>query len=69
MLKTAYSDLASLLALTMTSIWLTTAISTEDLSFQPVGVYYVTTGILYLTFTRITSWITAIITLERALCA
>lgn len=64
----AVSDLASLLALIMVNIWLTPAVSTADFSFEVIGVYYLTAGIPYLTITRVTSWITAIITLERALC-
>lgn len=62
------SDLASLLTQIMASIWLTPAVNTADLSFEVIGIYYLTAGIPHLTTTRVASWMTAIITLERALC-
>lgn len=62
------SDLGSLTSMILTNVFYTPAVSIEDLPFEPLGVIYLTNALPHLTFARITSWITAFVTLERCLC-
>ncbi|KAH9519147.1 hypothetical protein Btru_074842 [Bulinus truncatus] len=64
----AISDLGCLVTL----IWLNTCFNPlfnqSDIPFEAVEVQYLTAGWPHVSFTRVTSWITAFITLERCLC-
>lgn len=62
------SDLGCLVTVIWTNISLTPAFITADLPFDVLEVLYLTAGMGHLTFTRVSSWITAIVTLERCLC-
>ncbi|XP_013065800.2 N-formyl peptide receptor 3-like [Biomphalaria glabrata] len=64
----AISDLGCLVTL----IWLNTCFNPlfnqSDIPFEAVEIQYLTAGWPHVSFTRVTSWITAFITLERCLC-
>ncbi|CAL1533719.1 unnamed protein product, partial [Lymnaea stagnalis] len=64
----ALSDLGCLVTL----IWLNTCFNPlfnqSDIPFDALEVQYLTAGWPHVSFTRVTSWITACITLERCLC-
>ncbi|XP_059149815.1 tachykinin-like peptides receptor 86C [Physella acuta] len=64
----ALSDLGCLVTL----IWLNTCFNPlfnqSDIPFEAMEVQYLTAGWPHVSFTRITSWITACITFERCLC-
>lgn len=54
----------------MTLIWasfmVTLPVSTADLPFDGMGLYYMIAALPHMTFTIVTKWITDIITLERS---
>ncbi|CAG5115105.1 unnamed protein product, partial [Candidula unifasciata] len=64
----AVSDIGCLATLIWTNICFTPAFIEADLPFDTIEVTYLTSGIPHVTFTRVTGWITALITLERCLC-
>ncbi|CAG5130210.1 unnamed protein product, partial [Candidula unifasciata] len=68
LLGLALADLGCLITLVWTNICYTPAFSDYDLPFDTIEFQYLTSGMPHTTFTRITGWITAIITLERCLC-
>lgn len=59
------ADLCSLLTLIWTCIFITPAFVASDLPFESVEVLYLVSGIPHFAFTRVSSGITAMITLER----
>ncbi|BFZ07960.1 hypothetical protein BsWGS_10999 [Bradybaena similaris] len=68
LLGLAVSDLGCLLTLMWICICYTPAFEAADLTFDTTDVTYASTGMVHLTFSRITCWMTAFITLERCLC-
>lgn len=64
----AISDLGCLSTTIWFSISFTPAVAAADVPFDVPGVAYLIGALPHLSFSRITSWITAIITLERCLC-
>ncbi|BFZ07874.1 hypothetical protein BsWGS_10913 [Bradybaena similaris] len=64
----ALADLGCLTTLVWTNICYTPSFSAYDLPFDPTEFQFLTSGMPHTTFTRITGWITAVITLERCLC-
>lgn len=64
----AISDLGCLVTIIWTNLCLNPSFNSLDLPFESVGFQYLTSGWPHATFTRVTSWITAFITLERCLC-
>ncbi|CAG5114702.1 unnamed protein product, partial [Candidula unifasciata] len=62
------SDLGCLVTLIWLNICFTPSFQQADLPFDPTGILYLTAGWPHVIFTRVTSWITAFITLERCLC-
>ncbi|KAH9507557.1 hypothetical protein Btru_051466 [Bulinus truncatus] len=64
----AISDIWSLVTLWWLSILHTPEFSARDLPFIPLEVGYMTAGWPHVFFTRITTWITVYITIERCIC-
>ncbi|XP_012943210.1 tachykinin-like peptides receptor 86C [Aplysia californica] len=64
----AISDIGALLPLLWESVCFNPWFASADLPFDPQDVVYVTSGWPHVCFARITSWITAFVTLERCLC-
>ncbi|CAG5128614.1 unnamed protein product, partial [Candidula unifasciata] len=64
----AITDLGCLSTLLWTNICMTPAFYSLDLPFEPIQFQFVTSGIPHVMFSRISSWITALVTLERCLC-
>ncbi|XP_013072793.2 uncharacterized protein LOC106059664 [Biomphalaria glabrata] len=64
----AVSDFLSLVSLVCLCVGNNPWLIQADVSFDPIGVFYLTTGWPNTIFARITGWITAYITLERCLC-
>lgn len=64
----AVSDLCCLITLVGSNILYTPAVIISDLPGQNMEVSYLIFIIPHLTFTRVSSWITAVIALERCLC-
>lgn len=62
------SDLFSLITLGWTSICFTPAMQTADLIFDPMEVSYLVSVNPHFFFSGLSSWITALIALERCLC-
>ncbi|CAG5128383.1 unnamed protein product, partial [Candidula unifasciata] len=61
------SDLVSLLTLALTCIFLCPAFAAANLPFEIYDVAYLASGTPHFAFTRVSSCITALITLERCL--
>ncbi|GFN96088.1 chemosensory receptor b [Plakobranchus ocellatus] len=68
LLGLAISDFGALITLVWMSICFSPLFQSLDLSFDPVKVQYLTAGWPHVCFARITSYITAYVTLERCLC-
>ena len=68
LLGLAISDLGALLTLVWMSVCFSPAFKTLPLTFDPDQVQYLSAGWPHVCFARITSYITAYITLERCLC-
>ncbi|KAI8778953.1 allatostatin-A receptor [Biomphalaria glabrata] len=68
LLALAVSDLLSLVTLSWLSVLHTPDFSSRDLPFIPLEMGYLTAGWPHVFFTRITTWITVYITLERCFC-
>ncbi|KAK3779335.1 hypothetical protein RRG08_028892 [Elysia crispata] len=68
LLGLAISDLGALLTLVWMSVCFNPLFRKLSLTFDPDGVQYLTAGWPHVCFARITSYITAYITLERCLC-
>ncbi|XP_059164794.1 proteinase-activated receptor 1-like [Physella acuta] len=68
LLGLAVADLGSLLSLVWMSICFNPLFHYSDISFESIDIQYITAGWPHVCFARITSWITAFITLERCLC-
>lgn len=65
----AISDISCLVTQIWMNVYINPAVSAAALNyFDAFGMMYLTAGIPHLTFTRVTSCITAFITLERCLC-
>lgn len=64
----AVSDLGCLIPLVWTNVCFTPAFVSADLPFSPIEIQYLTSGNCHVTFTHVTAWITALITLERCMC-
>lgn len=64
----AVSDIGCLSTLIWSNICITPAFMEAGLPFEPIEFQHLTSGMPHATFTRITAWITALITLERCLC-
>lgn len=62
------SDLCCLVTLIWGSVCYSPGLFAADVSFEPLEIAYLSSGIPHTTFTRVTGWITALITLERCLC-
>lgn len=61
------SDLGSLLTMAWTCISFTPAFIAADLPFESLDIVYLVSGMQHFTFTRVSSCITAMITVERCL--
>ncbi|XP_059147950.1 tachykinin-like peptides receptor 86C [Physella acuta] len=68
LLGLAVADLGSLLTLVWMSICFNPLFRYSGISFESIDIQYITAGWPHVCFARITSWITAFITLERCLC-
>ena len=68
LLGLALSDLGALLTLVWMSVCFSPLLRSLSLTFDPVEVQYLTAGWPHVCFARITSYITAYVTLERCLC-
>ncbi|CAG5117002.1 unnamed protein product, partial [Candidula unifasciata] len=64
----AVADLGCLITSIFNNILLTPALNLLDLPFDVAEFVYLTGGLTHANFTRITGWITALITMERCLC-
>ncbi|CAG5120766.1 unnamed protein product [Candidula unifasciata] len=64
----AISDLFCVASLLWTNVCMNPAFNEADLPFEPMEVQFITSGFLHTNFNRVTSCITAFITLERCLC-
>lgn len=64
----AISDLGCLVTVIWMDIFYTPAVAAADPPFDVLETAYVTAGLTHVTFTRLSSWVTALITLERCLC-
>lgn len=62
------SDLLSLITMCLGNIGMTPAVTAADLPFDSMEVSYLVVGTPHVSFSRVTSWITALIALERCLC-
>ncbi|KAK6979296.1 hypothetical protein BgiMline_020267 [Biomphalaria glabrata] len=68
LLGLALSDLFSLVTLSWLNVCYEPSFDSLDLPFIPLDVAYLTAGWPHVFFTRITTWITVYITLERCFC-
>ncbi|KAH9523797.1 hypothetical protein Btru_047066 [Bulinus truncatus] len=64
----AVSDFLSLISLACLCVGNNPWLIEADVPFDPIGVFYLTTGWPNTVFARITGWVTAYISLERCLC-
>lgn len=62
------SDLCSLVTLNWTSMSFVLIASAPNLPFDVLDLNYLVSGTPHVSFTRVTSWITVLISLERCLC-
>lgn len=67
-LALSVSDLCCLVTLSLMNIGFTPDVVEADLPFDPKEVVYLVAATPHFTFSRVTSWITAFITMERCLC-
>ncbi|CAG5129088.1 unnamed protein product, partial [Candidula unifasciata] len=61
------SDLCSLITMVCTCILTTPAVMNSDLPFKSIEVTYLISGMPHFAFTRVSSCITAFITLEKCI--